>query len=66
MVISSKKLMIAMAGREMRAADVADEAGLTRQTVSAIVHNGRCKPVTLGKIARALGVEPKDLVDMEG
>jgi DNA-binding Xre family transcriptional regulator len=66
MVISSKKLMIAMAGREMRAADVADEAGLTRQTVSAIIRRGKCKPVTLGKIAHALGVEPKDLVDMEG
>ena len=42
MVISSKKLMIAMAGREMRAADVADEAGLTRQTVSSAIHNARC------------------------
>ena len=43
MVISSKKLMIAMAGREMRAADVADEAGLTRQTLSAIILYGKCK-----------------------
>jgi DNA-binding Xre family transcriptional regulator len=65
MVISSKKLMLAMAGREMRAADIADETGLSRQTVSTIVQSGKCKPVTLGKIARALGVKPEQLVDME-
>ena len=65
MVISSKKLMIAMAGREMRAADVADEAGLTRHTLSSVMRTGVCRTDTLGKIAHALGVEPKDLVDME-
>jgi len=66
MVINSQKLMLTMARREMRAADVVEETGLSRSVVSAIIHGKKCKPVTLGKIARALGVEPEQLVDMEG
>ena len=66
MVINSQKLMIAMAKQEMRAADVADEAGLSRRTLSVVMTTGSCRTDTLGKIAHALGVEPKDLVDMEG
>ena len=65
MVINRQKLMLAMAGREMRAANVADEAGLSRHTLSDVMRTGKCRTDTLGKIARALGVEPKDLVDME-
>ena len=66
MNISKAKIQLAMARREMRVVDVAAEAGLTIQTIAKIMRKGKCKPVTLGKIAHALGVEPEDLLDEEG
>lgn len=66
MMVNSKKLMVSMAKREMRAADVANEAGLSRRTLSSVMQTGVCRTDTLGKIARALGVEPEQLMDMEG
>ena len=41
---------------------VAELAGISRQTMSAIAQRGTCEPITLGKIAKALGVDPADLI----
>jgi len=49
----------------MRTVDVAAEAGLAIQTIATIMRKGKCKPITLGKIARALDVPPESLVDEE-
>ena len=65
MKINSKSIKLIMAKQEMRAADVADEAGLSRRTLSQVMRTGTCRTDTLGKIARALGVEPEQLIDGE-
>ena len=35
---------------------------ISRQTMSTIAQRGTCEPTTLGKIAKALGVDPADLI----
>lgn len=40
-------------------------AEISPQTISKIIKNGRSKPKTIGKIAKALGVEPADMLEEE-
>lgn len=59
-----KKLELAMARACMNSADLPVAAGLPRPTVqNAIVGKG-VRPATLGRIAKALGVDPAELLDL--
>ena len=40
---------------------IAERAGISRQNLSTIAQRGTCKPATLGKIAKALGIDPAEL-----
>lgn len=42
--------------------ELADTAGISRATVSAIVFRGTCSKPTLFKLAKALEVDPVDLL----
>lgn len=44
---------------------LAELTGISRSSLSTISQRGTCSPVILGKIARALGVSPADLVKEE-
>lgn len=59
------KLIDLMADKGMTQAELADKAGLSRASVNNLLKHGR-KPRldTLGKIAKALGVKPSELLDM--
>lgn len=60
--VERKKLELAMARACMNSADLPAAAGLPRPTVqNAIVGKG-IRPATLGKIARALGVDPVEII----
>lgn len=60
-----KKLELAMARACMESRDLPAVAGLPRPTVqNAIVGKG-VRPATLGRIARALGVDPAELIQEE-
>lgn len=65
MKVNKQKLQLAMARVCMNSADLPSAAGLPRATVqNAIVGKG-IRPGTLGKIAKALGVDPEDIIEKE-
>lgn len=65
MKVDRKKLELAMARACMNSADLPAAAGLPRPTVqNAIVGKG-VRPGTLGRIAKALGVDPADIIEKE-
>lgn len=49
----------------MSISDIANETGIRRQTVANAALERGTSPLTLGKIARALGVDPADLLKKE-
>ena len=63
MKVDRQKLELAMARACINSADLPAAAGLPRPTVqNAIVGKG-VRPATLGKIARALNVDPAELIE---
>lgn len=63
--VNKQKLQLAMARACMNSADLPKAAGLPRATVqNAIVGKG-VRPGTLGKIAKALGVDPVEIMETE-
>lgn len=59
------KFDVACARACMSISDVANETGIRRQTVANAALERGTSPLTLGKIARALGVDPADLLKKE-
>ena len=43
--------------------ELAAKAGISRQTMSAVMNGRNCRPELLGKISKALGVEPEEIVE---
>ena len=65
MKVNRKKLEMAMARACMNSADLPAAAGIPRGTVqNAIVGKG-VRPATLGRIAKALGVDPAEIIQEE-
>ena len=65
MIAKKEALNLAMAERCMNPYDVCRKAGISYQTFRK-VHNGmKCKPTTIGKIAKALEVPVESLVKTE-
>lgn len=58
-----KKLELAMARACMNSADLPAAAGLPRPTVQNLVVGKSVRPATLGKVARALGVDPEYIME---
>lgn len=62
MKVDRNKLELAMARACMNTADLHVAAGLPRPTVNNAIVGKGVRPGTLGKIARALGVDPAELL----
>lgn len=60
-----KKLELAMARACMSSADLPVAAGLPRPTVQNAIVGKSVRPATLGRIAKALGVDPADIIKEE-
>ncbi|WP_217959735.1 helix-turn-helix domain-containing protein [Acutalibacter muris] len=58
-----KKLELAMARACMNSADLPAAAGLPRPTVQNVIVGKSVRPATLGKVARALGVDPEQILE---
>lgn len=58
-----KKLELAMARACMNSADLPAAAGLPRPTVQNLIVGKSVRPATLGKVARALGVDPEYILE---
>ena len=65
MRISTKTLAIAMANKEFDFIDLAKKSGVSRTSLSYINSGKSCKPVTAGKIAKALEVPVTELIEQE-
>ena len=64
MKIDRKKLNIELA-RSCKALSELRCEGLSPQTLKRIMNGVDVKPVTVGKLAKALGVDPAELIEME-
>lgn len=63
MRVDRKKLELAMARACMNSADLPSAAELPRATVQNAVVGKGIRPATLGRIAKALGVDPTDIME---
>ncbi len=63
MRVNENKLMIALANACMNSYDLCKKAGIQYQTFRRIISGGKCKPATLGKIAKALQVPVTDIIE---
>lgn len=63
MRLNRTKVSLLMAKQIISQAVVADEAGISRQTMSAVMNGRNCRPELLGKISKALGVEPEEIIE---
>lgn len=63
MKLDRVKTLVCMARKEMSGTDLAEMSGVSRQTISSVLHGKDCFPETVGKIATALGVDPAAIVE---
>ena len=52
-----------MAELEIGQQTLAIRAGISRQTLSAVMNGRNCRPELLGKIAKALNVKPEKIIE---
>lgn len=65
MKISSRKIAQQMGSKLLTQEQLATAAGVSRATINATLLKGSCSIQTVGKIARALGVDPAEIIEME-
>lgn len=65
MKVNRAKLELAMARACVRSNDLPGKADLPRPTVQNAIVGRSVRPVTVGKIAKALGVDPSEIIEME-
>lgn len=63
MIVNRRKLELAMARACMNAADLQKAAEMSRPTLNNAIVGKDVRTATVGKIARALGVDPEEIVD---
>lgn len=65
MKADKSKLTLAMARSCINPQDLAKAAEMPPQTVNGVIRGRSVRPATLGRIARALGVDPAELIAEE-
>lgn len=65
MKVSRNKISRLMGANLMTQAGLAKAADVSRATINATLGKGSCSPETAGKIAKALGVAPVDIIETE-
>lgn len=63
MRLNKTKVSLLMAKQVISQAKLAENAGVSRQTMSAVMNGRNCRPELLGKISKALGVEPEEIIE---
>lgn len=63
MIINKNKLQIALATACMNPYDLCKAINIQYQTYRRIVAGGKCKPATVGKIAKALNVDVTEILE---
>lgn len=65
MKLNVKNINYLMAEQEISRAELADRCGMARQNLHSILFRGSCQPKTAGKLAKALGVNVREIVKEE-
>lgn len=65
MKVNRKKLYLAMARACVTSSELPNIAELPRPTVQNAIVGKSVRPATVGKIARALGLDPAEIIEME-
>lgn len=63
MKANKEKLMLTMARACLNPRDLAQKAGMPQPTVRGLISGRNVRPATLGKVARALGCDPVDIME---
>ena len=64
MRLDKTKVLLLMADFSMNQKELAGKAGISRQTLSAVMSGRSCRPALLGNIARALEVKPEEIIEL--
>ena len=65
MVLSKAKVELAFAVACMNPYDLCEVTKIQYQTYRRVINGNEAKPATVGKIAKALGVDPAELLEEE-
>ena len=65
MKANKTRLEMAMARECMNVHDIALIAGMPEQSVKNVLYGRSVKPRTLGKVCKALGIDPGEIIEME-
>ena len=65
MKANREKLRLAMARACMNPQDLAKAAEMPPQTVNGVLRGRSVRPATIGRIAKALGVDPTEILEKE-
>lgn len=65
MRVNRKKLMLEMAKTYLSAAELARKAKMPDSTLNRLMQGKEVFPVTAGKVARALGVDVTEIIELE-
>lgn len=63
MNLNAGKILLLMAERGFNHKQLAARAGISRQTLSAVMNGRRCRPDLVGRVAKALDVKPDEIVE---
>lgn len=64
MKINEIKVLLLMADFSINQKQLAEIAGISRQTLSAVMNGRNCRPELLGKLAKALEVKPEEIIEL--
>lgn len=63
MKLNQTRVKLIMAKLGINQTTLATMAGVSRQTISTVMNGRSCRPELLGKISKALGVEPEEIIE---
>ena len=63
--ISKQKVLLILAERGMNIGDLAEHAGYKRNNLSILLSRGTCLPTSAGRLANALDVNVRDILEDE-
>ncbi len=65
MKVSTRKITVLMGTKLMTQGELAELANVSRATINTVLLKGSCSTQTAGKIAKALSVDPAEIIEME-
>ena len=65
MKVNKKALQLAMARACLNRRELAEKAGIPEPTLQGAISRCSVRPATLGQVARALGVDPLEIMEQE-